>query len=377
MTAPALVISVPETDTSPRRIAAIDGLRGLSIVLVLLYHCYSRWADLLPWAARYRYFVLCEHGGLGVNLFFIISGFVIFMTLHNCRTFGEFIYRRWLRLFPAMSLATLLMYLSADLLPERPVGTLALKDTIPGLVFIDPGIINRIFPLEVKVIEGAFWSIFVEVKFYLIFGALYFISKDRALSYLSLLFLATWICLNIPSNLAAVHQDLLYALTKILSLHHMGWFLMGALLYQAYNVGSKRSGVLSAFVLPLAVLADSGESAQIFFVCVLLYAVFVATLFNKSFAKLFASRFFLFWGFISYPLYLIHQNILVALTIKTHAVFPDLPGLLTPLPGVGAVVMVSYLLAQYGEPLLKKWIVIILGSRGLGYTNRHRPSKAE
>ena len=116
-----------------------------------------------------------EHGGLGVNLFFIISGFVIFMTLHTCETFGEFIYRRWLRLFPAMGIATALIYGSASWLLERPVGAVTWRDTLPGLLFVDSWMVNKLLLGDSKVIEGAFWSIFVEGKFYVIFGALYFV----------------------------------------------------------------------------------------------------------------------------------------------------------------------------------------------------------
>lgn len=350
----ATAVNMTAASASPQRIKAIDGLRGLSIILVLLYHAYSRWADLLPWAAQYRYFIVFEHGGLGVNLFFIISGFVIFMTLHNCTTFAEFLYRRWLRLFPAMCLATTLIYASSEWLWERPVGALNVRDTLPGLLFVDPFIVNKLFALNSKVIEGAFWSIFVEVKFYLIFGALYFIQKTRALLYLSLLFFGTWVCVNTSTAMFESREELVFALTKVFSLHHMGWFLIGALLYQAYSRHSLKSLAGSVCVLPFAIVADSGKSAEIFLVCLVLYAVFVATLVHEAVARLFSSRLFLFWGFISYPLYLIHQNMAVALTIKTRHYFPELPGLSTPLPGLIGIVVISYCIARYGEPWLRR-----------------------
>ena len=86
------------------RIAFLDGLRGIAILLVVFYHAYTRWSDIVPYGARYAHFPVAQLGWLGVELFFMISGFVIYMTLEKCRSFGEFLYRRWLRLFPAMLL---------------------------------------------------------------------------------------------------------------------------------------------------------------------------------------------------------------------------------------------------------------------------------
>lgn len=340
-----------------RRIAALDGLRGLSILLVLLYHCYSRWADILPWADNYRHSILFEHGGLGVNLFFIISGFVIFMTLHNCETFATFLYRRWLRLFPAMCIATVLIYGSADWLWERPVGAVTWADTLPGLLFVDPWVVNKLLALDSKALEGAFWSIFVEVKFYCIFGGLYFIHRRSLLFSFSVLFFGAWFCIVDPWSIFTISEGVRFTLTKILSLHHMGWFLIGALLYNALFQRDTRSLLASAFVLPFAVVADSGRSSEVFLMCTVLYVIFVGTLFNTSIARVFSSRFFLFWGFLSYPFYLIHQNMIVALTIKTHSSVSQIPGLLTPLPGVLAVVAMSYVIAAYGEPVLRRWII--------------------
>ena len=348
-----------------RRIAALDGLRGLSILLVLLYHTYSRWADRVPWTASYRDFILFEHGGLGVNLFFIISGFVIFMTLHTCQSFREFIYRRWLRLFPAMLLSTALIYVTADWMWERPVGALTWRDTIPGLLFLDPWVLNSISPFDLHVIEGAFWSIFVEVKFYLVFGSLYFLDRNRTLYYLAFLFFGTWGCIHFQSGASGSTDGVLFMLKKVLSLHHMGWFLIGALLYNALFTRSVASLVVSVCVLPFAIVADSGRDLEVFMVCSALYIVFVATLFHRATASFFSSRFFLFWGFVSYPLYLIHQNMTVALTIKTHSYFEELPGLLTPIPGLVGVVAVSYLIAAYGEPTFRGLITKALSRRTL------------
>lgn len=68
---------------SKQRLEYLDGLRGLAILWVLLYHFFSRWAELIPFGSTYQQWLIFEMGDLGVNLFFLISGFVIFMTLNN------------------------------------------------------------------------------------------------------------------------------------------------------------------------------------------------------------------------------------------------------------------------------------------------------
>ncbi len=174
----------------PSRIAFLDGLRGVAILLVLLFHAYARWPQIVPFGDRFAGFPLFKYGWLGVELFFMISGFVILMTLEKCASFSEFIGRRWLQLFPAMLLCSLLVFYTESLFPARPAGISSYRDLIPGLTFAESGIWARVLGSPQGVLEGAFWSLFVEVKFYIIFGALYFfLGRKAALIGLGLIFI--------------------------------------------------------------------------------------------------------------------------------------------------------------------------------------------
>lgn len=285
------------------------------------------------------------------------------MTLHSCETLGGFIYRRWLRPFPAMFLATAWIYGSASWLSDRPVGAVTWRGTLPGLLFVDSWMVSKLLSVDAKVIEGAFWSSFVEVKFYVIFGALYFVNRRGVILAISFLFFGPWLCTHAQFGIPQTSDAVTLTLTKVLSLHHMGWFLIGALLYHALYLQSVRSLVCSAFAVPFATGANSGESRDVFMVCAVLHIVFVGALFNKKIAGFFSSRFFLFWGFISYPLYLIHQNMMAALTIKTHDTFNAIPGIIMPIPGMIVVVFVAYAIAAYAEPAVRRRIVWILSFR--------------
>src|SRR5580658_3064403 len=83
----------------PGRLAALDGLRGIAILSVLVFHL-SGWP---------------RSGFLGVDLFFVLSGFLITRALlrdspdFGMRRFRDFYYGRVLRILPAL-VETVLLY---------------------------------------------------------------------------------------------------------------------------------------------------------------------------------------------------------------------------------------------------------------------------
>lgn len=145
------------------RIKFLDGLRGVAIAMVVFFHAYARWPELLVYGAKYAEFPVAKYGWLGVELFFMISGYVIYLTVEKCKSMGEFMGRRWLRLFPAMLVVSFLVYATAGFFNQRPAGIPGFRDLIPGLLFIEPLWLAKIFGGPQGVLEAAFWSLFVEV----------------------------------------------------------------------------------------------------------------------------------------------------------------------------------------------------------------------
>ncbi len=86
----------------PRHLPTLDGLRGIAVLLVLWCHVplmvpgYPEWLHLAYW--------LIGPGGLGVEIFFVLSGFLITRILLHERQHGApvrwFLLRRLLRIFP-------------------------------------------------------------------------------------------------------------------------------------------------------------------------------------------------------------------------------------------------------------------------------------
>ena len=337
-----------------KRISSIDSLRGLAILLVLMFHTYARWTDYMPWATIHRELPFFKYGYLGVELFFLISGFVIYMTLERCNTFFEFIYKRWLRLFPAMFIGTILIYCTSSIFHERPAGIPKLLDTLPGILFIDPIILNKLLK-DVKSIEGVFWYLFVEVKFYFLFGIIYFTinTKGKAIYILLLIFLlhfsyVAMLKFNIIKNIYYAN-----AIISLLSLGSLGWFCAGAFLYKAHIEGRYlHKGISIAAALPSIMLIGWGQ-LDVILACASICLLFYLGIYCNIVACILNQKIFQGLGFISYPLYLIHENAMVSMSIKTHNYFND-GGILTPLPGLAIIVAVSYFIAKHGEPMLRK-----------------------
>ena len=361
------------------RIVFLDGLRGVAITLVVLYHGYARWPDLVPFGNRFGTFPLLLHGDLGVQLFFIISGFVIFMTLECCAGFLEFAGRRWLRLFPAMLICTAVVWFAASLLPERPAGTPLAGQLIPGLLFLDPAWLALV-GLKSEPIEGAFWSLFVEAKFYLIAGAGYFLWGQRK-TILILLALYGVAALFGEENSLFPGMKRYAAIAELADFADFfdgqfhGWFVAGALFYVHHSTGEMRAlwgGVAVALVAALVTgLAQSGT--EIFWttlVAVSLVALFASALRSARLQGWLSHPVFQFLGFVSYPLYLIHENMMVALIIKLGKWAPGMPQVLLPVVPICAVILIGWIVARWGEPWVRKAIRV-----GWGYARRRARSE--
>lgn len=336
-----------------KRIEFLDELRGLAILLVIGFHSYARWPDSVPYGKRFIHISVFSNGWLGVQLFFLISGFVILMTLEKTSNFKQFIIKRWLRLFPAMLVATLLVYLTACYLPERPAGIPELKTVIPGLTFIDPQWIRAFTHVDTGYLEGAFWSLFVEVKFYLIFGLCYFYTnKYKAIiSILACYLLYLVLCkLSLPDT-GMIGQ--LKFMTKQLSFSHFGWFACGALAY-IYYTGKGIKYLIYTIITGIVATLGFLPNVHIFIAANLIALGFIMTIYFKLPKIIVSNRLLLLVGFISYPLYLIHENALIALIVKLHKHFGNIPDILLPVLPVVFIMAIAYLIAKIIEPLLHK-----------------------
>jgi peptidoglycan/LPS O-acetylase OafA/YrhL len=93
--------AVVEPQGAGPRILALDGLRGVAILLVMICHFTHDWSST---TADRAFYALTQTGGLGVDLFFVLSGFLITGILVDAKGsnhyFRNFYIRRALRILP-------------------------------------------------------------------------------------------------------------------------------------------------------------------------------------------------------------------------------------------------------------------------------------
>jgi peptidoglycan/LPS O-acetylase OafA/YrhL len=342
---------------SLQRIYHLDGLRGFAILMVVLFHAYARWPDHLSFASDTKSIFLFKYGYLGVQLFFMISGFVIFMSLDKSSGIVDFLKKRWLRLFPAMLMVSVAIYLSASFFFERPAGQPGLLDLIPGLTFIHPEIVSRAIGIKVLGLEGAFWSLYVEMMFYVFSGVLYFVLGREYI-------LKSIFCACVISTVVVFTIDVLGAYIELLSnlssvfglvgFRHYGWFFIGCFIYEQVH---KRVGGADVLMLVMVILCNlyfgrSDVFALIFMLLVML--LFYFSFCSEKIKALFVNRFFMFFGLISYPLYLVHENMMVSAVIKIIK-FDVLYPVLTPVVPIVLLSLFSYCIVR-SEPVIRDFI---------------------
>jgi len=347
---------------SIERIDFLDGLRGIAILLVVLYHTYSNaWKDLVPFFAPSYDFPLVKFGDLGVPLFFMISGFVITMSLERCKSFSEFMFKRWLRLFPGMLIATLLILLTANFFSYRPLGDVRPLDTISGLTFISPNF-YKFFDIDQKMLEGGFWSLFVEVKFYIVAGLIYFKYGQKKMIYALLIMFLIYTIFDIfKTQLSQEFALSLKAILDSLDFKYCGWFASGAHFYRYFMTQDKASFVLGLFIAIVSARNWGGLMSSTMIAFVVIIGVLASAMFCKSLQGFLSNKLLKYFGYISYPLYLIHENATISMTVQLYQRVNAVNVYVLSLIPLSIMMLIAWIMAKYLEPQLKNWLKTKLG----------------
>jgi peptidoglycan/LPS O-acetylase OafA/YrhL len=286
-------VNVPATRDGSR-LTQVDGLRAVAALSVVFYHYTTRFDQVFvhstPLAFNFPF------GYLGVQLFFIISGFVIFLTLDAAKTPTDFVVSRFSRLYPTYWVALLASWLAlraADLPGFTPsVGELIANVTMVHEYF---GIAS---------VDGVYWSLGVEIMFYawmLLFwttGAL----KRPVLVVLGATL--TSLVAAFADRLLGLHVP--HTLEVLLLLKWSPWFALGMLVYMNYRRNLSTSRFLALASLAMAAVWIRGTHVQLLVALVSTFAVLAAARGRLAWA---GTRPLVIIGLISYPLYLIHEKL--------------------------------------------------------------------
>jgi peptidoglycan/LPS O-acetylase OafA/YrhL len=204
-------------------IPTLDGVRGLAILLVVLYHqlLLSPEKALLAvdrWFAR-----IFDFGWCGVDLFFVLSGFLITGILLDSRErpryFRNFYLRRTVRIFP---LYYAVVFLSLVVIPNLPEGVVPARklegfgriegDGLWYWLYLSNFAIARAGEWRHGILDIS-WSLAIEEQFYLIWPALVLWLGRRGIARLSVFLLVGALAVRFALVLADVNFIAVYVLT--------------------------------------------------------------------------------------------------------------------------------------------------------------------
>ncbi|MER5564074.1 acyltransferase [Streptomyces sp. NPDC002506] len=341
------------------RLAAVDGLRMVAAVAVAAYHYLGSptprfWGEAydLPRAAPLLHAV-SGYGWLGVEAFFLISGFAICMSCWG-RTPAQFAVSRIARLYPLYWAVVLIIAATGTvtvLAGGRSGAPTDLRTTLGNLTML-PG------PLGLEPTDGVAWTLWVEGRFYLLMGALLLIG----LTYRRVVaFGFLWLIV------ASIGRELHSAvLDEFLLSQYAGLFVTGIALYLMHRFGPNLLlWLLAGFAwcYALTVLNDrvTSHAGADWTLCATALTGFLALLALACPGPLrhLPWRPLIHAGALTYPFYLVHQSLGIPVTRSILKTAPSL-GLL---PVIALGLLFSLVLAAALNHLV---------DRRLGRLLRHR-----
>jgi peptidoglycan/LPS O-acetylase OafA/YrhL len=299
-------------NTRPR-FPELDLLRFLAACAVMLFHYTYRGPRIHAWPASFPILGhIFKYGYLGVDVFFILSGFVILLTAYE-KDAVAFTIARMIRLYPAywvcVTLTTLAIIASGNVshtvMPKQYFANLTMAHSYFG----------------VKDVSGVYWTLAVELKFYFLIFVILLMKQAHRVAYL----LGVWLIASVL--LSVVSLGLPGGVLRFfLFPESSSYFIAGAMFFLIYRDGPslyKLCVIFGCFLLSAGYIinvlpAGNGDTTTINAPVLLsllaaFYLIFVGITFkqrsgtsNRSSGSL---NLFYVLGMITYPLYLIHQDI--------------------------------------------------------------------
>jgi peptidoglycan/LPS O-acetylase OafA/YrhL len=299
----------------------LDSLRGIAILLVLFLHGFAYIADPASFSGLWRTFMAAtSYGWIGVQLFFVLSGFLITGILLDSKArpdyYRRFYTRRALRILPAYYALLLILGVLAHTswLGHHNVGM-----PFVLLSFIYLSNVTPLFGVTMQ--YTVLWSLAVEEHFYLAWPAIVRRVSRRSLTLVALgIVLASPVVRAVSIHFGRLVDENFYtwcnadglALGALVSIalrnrrigRSLLWYLSipvavgsGATLAFAARFGVLTWASTSGFALRLSIL-------NLGFAALLVMTLLMGTSSKKSLVKI---RLLQFFGKISYGLYLIHM----------------------------------------------------------------------
>ena len=319
-----------------RRYSELDAIRGVAVIMVLLYHYTIRYGDIYEHSIEPLFHF--EFGHYGVQLFFMVSGFVIFLTLNKTNYAIDFIISRFSRLYPAYWFAVLLTFLAVTLFSLKG------RENSLGEAIINLTMLQKW--LGVSDVDGVYWTLIVELTFYLIMLLLFINKQLKNIEYIAIIWLTIIIIAPITEFMFSI--TIHWTIKLLFLLKYGNLFIAGIMFYKIMHQAKN----IHYIILAIALVSEFhlyGTTLGLFVSAYFLMFL----LFVKGYLALLAQRPLIFLGTISYSLYLIHQNIgyIIIQKLELYNLATPISVIVTPL---AVTLLIATLMQHYVEkPTLK------------------------
>ena len=332
--------------TQRARLRELDLLRFLAALAVVFYH-FTGFGGAGAWPEPAREIFpelggVTRYGYLGVDLFFVISGFVILMSAWG-RGPGEFGISRLVRLMPA--------YWASVLLGAAVYGLFREGNGVPGVVV--PNLTMMQGGLGIRNVDAVYWTLWVEMHFYVLVAIL----AGIGITYRScLIFMAAWMLGGVFADEAG-NELLQIMLVPTWS----PYFIAGMALYMIHRFGPTL--LLWGYVAVSWLLAlhwgawragNAFKGADDMVVSVVVTGIFLVMILVAT-GRLSWVRWsgLTVFGALTYPLYLVHSQLALPLL---DAVYPGLNRWVALVVVIAVSLILAYALHRLVEKPGARWI---------------------
>jgi len=329
------------------RLHGLDSLRGLAAIAVVLYH-YTVGYDTLVQEHQPGLLQLFPNGHFAVNLFFVISGFVIFMTLERSSTLADFAVSRFARLWPPYIACAAFTTSVIVLLHFNPM-KLTVRDAVLNSLMMNKA-------LGIVPIDPSYWTLTCEVLFYAGIALAFFVLKIRqmewaCLAWLAVSFLARW----------SHFDDRHVRIAVVLDTEFCQFFVLGMMIYL---ITQRRNTWLTTFTALLAYLLNlfgpefNPGNLKLWQFMLMSAAFPLAVWFIAEKKPRFLNVWpLLFLGEISYSLYLVHQiaGYWVIRTLENAGSGPNVSVLVAITAAIAAAACVRRLVEVPAQKGIRGW----------------------
>lgn len=339
-----------------RKFHGIELLRGVLALLVALYHYlyYGPITEQTPSADPAGHWL--AYGRFAVSAFFVISGYLIAISASQS-TALRFAVNRFARLWPSIAICATITFSAYFLTSAEPKGTAEWLRSALLLPLIQPG----------KAIDSSYWSISYELRFYVTIAILILFGlARRSMELITLIGLATLGMYSVTGN---------SMILSMLAFPHLGFFGLGIVLHRIrFGEGL---GLLTGLMLAANLLAascgaylnfervdmfDGFRSAPIVGLAISAAAMGVVVLAERVTLSGPAIPIALVSGAISYPFYLLHQDLGYLIINRLDDFFPIW---IAQLMAISGILLLSYaiyrVVEQPGVPFVRASLVALTG----------------